>query len=465
MIKHFKLLALFLILLTISPNTGFSAQEEGVAASGGGATRGLASLWNRILEEDDPFFERALELRSRSGTEVHRFASRTGKTSPAKLINGEDGLPFAVEKSRKLIPNEAFAYKISRLLGLDNVARSRIIVGEDDRRRLFEEYIRWSRPESNPDSEAYALAEQYAQKGSLTGMFFPRGEVDPPLINKTSFQKRWLFVMLVRAQDSNARNIGFQVREDGTFDLTMFDNENTFSFKHGMPSYSYVPTAEMGHDEFTPEIKEIILSWDIPELVSFIKEEYIELIDDDPYKGLLGEETEYQRKLGIFREIETMLYTLQHMVGRYSLDTSIFSMEEVFWTVFNWKEEHWNNDIMKVKDGASPIPKEKELKNILFKYNKEVRELISQGEPLKGLDAFNAFYENYHEFTQFYFESLQRRFSEEGVPPVIDIREFIQFYIEQGNDTHVEDGSAATVEGLLAQSAFNFVPTGVTDET
>lgn len=418
--------------------------------------------------EGDAFFARAVALEQEKPAESHSFITvHKCKINEVRLIIGEDGMPVAVKKKRPGISREAFVSCLSQILGLNNVARSRVIK-DGSEEFLVEEYVRWRTEGEDPESEAYKIAEEHEQKGSLCGAFLPEKNGYNELVKIGDTQKLFMMTLFASLFDVAHRNIVYRV-EDGFLRPIIIDTGDSFAeytkdsfYKlKKTPAFAWIQSVEEGHAELDPSLRELVLSWNVPEILKKIERKFKEIIqirkpkdteDQDAIDRIIS-----QKKDKEFKEFGVKLWTVQKTVREYA-GASIFFLEDLFHLLFG--RDTWNQTVF--SDRKQPIKLDTELKRILWPYKSEVRELIVGGMGMDFLEPSEIFfYEKYPEFVNEYLESLYKREATDGIPPAVGLIHLIQAYIDQGNDTHAETGEKATVESILEASAWDIRPIGI----
>ncbi len=415
--------------------------------------------------EGDAFFARAVALEQETPAESHSFITvHKRKINGVRLIIGKDGLPVAVKKERRNIHREAFVSCLSQILGLNNVARSKIIK-DGSEEFLFEEYVRWRTEGEDPESEAYKIAEKYEQKGSLCGAFLPEKTGYNELVKIGDTQKLFMMTLFAGLYDIAGRNTVYRV-EDGFLRPIIIDTVDSFAEYtkefiyewRRTPTFAWIQSIEEGHAELDPALRELILSWNVPEILKKIERKFKEIIqirkpkdteDQDAIDRIIS-----QKKDKEFKEFGVKLWTVQKTVREYA-GASIFFLEDLFHLLFG--RDTWNRAVF--SDRKQPIKLDTELKRILWPYKSEVRELIVGGMGMDYCEPSEIFFcEKYPEFVNEYLESLYKREETDGIPPAVDLIHLIQAYIKQGNNTHAETGEKATVESILEASAWDIRP-------
>lgn len=419
--------------------------------------------------EGDAFFARVVALEQANPAESHRFDSYSkSKSSKVRLITGEDGLPVAVKKKRPGIYREAFISYLSQVLGLNNVALSKIIK-DGSEEFLFEEYVRWRTEGEDPESEAYKIAEAHEQKGSLSDMFVDPKEYDyKKFIETGDLQKNFIMVFLAGLADVEGRNILYKV-ENGKLRPIIIDTEESLFYyinyagfwcESEQPAWSYLNSVEEGHAEFDRALRELILSWGIPGILVHLGDKYKDVInirkptetkDEKEIKAIVSQTRE--RALKFFG---VKLWTIQEIVRRYA-GASIFFLEDLF--ALLCEKKSWSNGFSVRRLGKQLIKDGTSLLDILLSYKSETRkQIVAEKRKICDIGIPEEAIFKYSEFVKGYLDSLYEREKRDGTPPAVDLRRFIQAYIDQGNDTHAETGEKATVESMLEASAWDIRP-------
>jgi len=421
--------------------------------------------------EGDAFFARVVALEKATPAERYRFTSYNKvENAPAKLIIGEDGLPVAVKKKRQNIHREAFVSCLSQILGLNNVARSRVIK-DGSEEFLFEEYVRWRTDGEDPESEAYKIAEEHEQKGSLCEVFLQRKTIIK-FIERVGLQKNFIMVFLAGIIDVEARNILYKV-ENGRLYPIIIDTEYSLSYhisdygfrvELGNSSSTYLNYIEEGHAEFDPALRELISSWNVPGILKRLSDKYKEVIeirkptdtkDEEEIKARVSQTRESALKF-----FGVKLWTIQETVRRYA-GASIFFFEDLL--ALLCQRDSWNREYhAKYRLGKQPIEEGTTLLEILLSYKSETRkQIVAEKRKICDIGISEEAIIKYSEFVNEYLESLYKREATDGTPPAVDLKHLIQAYIDQGNDTHAETGEKATVESILKASAWDIRPIGI----
>ncbi len=455
MTKNFKLLLLLFTLFCQIPSTGYSAGgspegessvNETIIANGR-----VYSVVGKVFGEDKDFLAKALTAREKRGVEEARFKGLHGQGETARtwLINDKEGNPIAAAKPGR--SEESTGYRMSKTFGLDIETPAYTIdfgTEEEPRHVLIEKYVSWKVVGEPEDSEAVVLAKERAQKGSLVGISVPM-DASRRLVLQEDIEKMILFSYLVRHQDIANRNLAYQV-VGGHLRPVLFDLESAFSPGiYGMSALHFLPEPEMGKLPFTRQTRELVTSWDIPDLLRSFKDEFISHVRKkiDPK---FAEKSPEQ----IFQQTEEVLHIIQDSMGTFPEKASPYMIEDVL-AIRNYP--YSDSYVTQAIEESFPRaardeldPTEKSLAHTLLLHHSDVRDYFDRVGTTRTTEVPEIFFDSFPGIMQAYIDSKSHEERN-----LFKITDFISYYLGLGHNKKAGgDGTEATVDDILRQTVW-----------
>lgn len=191
--------------------------------------------------------------------------------------------------------HENRVYRLAKILKLDSVvAPSYKMIQHSTfgaNTATIEKFIHFRETLGPLTNELEIIDQLKHEKGQLTLLRLQqhiqqseeKHEILKNLIDEESFQKLFLFYLLIRPNDLFGRNIALKLNEKQKIELITFDSEESMENREihkGASAYPLISTIfrlQVAHLPLSPEIRQLIQEWDTAEILT----EYNKIFQED----------------------------------------------------------------------------------------------------------------------------------------------------------------------------------------